>query len=64
MESLSQFLEREIHDGYSYPPNRRIPGEESTERSDATRASYIGWSQIPRGDMKSLAFKILPPRSI
>jgi len=36
----------------------------STEHLNASGSSYIGYPRTPRGDMKSLAFKILPPRSI
>lgn len=36
----------------------------STEHLNAAGTFYIGWPPTPRGDMKSLAFKILPPRPI
>lgn len=36
----------------------------STEAFDGDASSYIGSHRHPQGDMKSLAFKILPPRSI
>jgi len=35
-----------------------------TEHLNVVGTSYIGWSRTPRGDIKSLAFKILQPRSI